>query len=146
MTQTNERANRGKKAEKDVAKVLDRWNTQFASFAYYRLPDARAAMGRMKAAPADFLYYEGDYGGFIEVKQTEHEFRLAKDKISQLPTLRKFSMAGARSLVIVYHSTLNKWRITKLEFFNEGVPSWDLSALPLHDSAEQALNSLITWR
>lgn len=145
MTQSNERAQRGKAAEKAVQTVLGSWNKRFSDFAYLRMPDARAAMGRMKAMPADYLYFNGDFGGFIEVKETRHEIRLAKDKLAQLSVLRKFALAGARSVVLVYHSTLGKWRIAKLEFFNEGVPSWDLSSLPLHDSAEEAMGS-INWR
>lgn len=142
---TKGRGDRGKVAEKAVQKLLDRYNHDYSDFAYHRLPDARAAGGRLAAQPADFIYWSGDYGGFIEVKETEHEYRLAKDKISQLAILKKFSMAGARSIVLVFHSTLKKWRIAKVEYFELGVPSWDLSGLPLHDSADDAMNS-ISWR
>jgi len=137
---------RGKVAEKTVQKVLEAWNTKHETFAFHRLPDARSAGGRLGAQPSDFLFYEGDYGGFIEVKETEHPSRLAKDKISQLPILRKFSLAGARSIVIVYHSTIKLWRIARLEWF-EGTPaSWDLSALPTFASAEAAMTSEISCR
>jgi hypothetical protein len=136
---------RGKWAEKQVEKILKEWNTQYASFAWHRLPDTRSAGSYLPANPADYIYFDGDYGGFIECKATEHPFRLQKDKLAQLAVLKKFALAGARSLVIVHHSTLDKWRITKLDFFTEGLPSWDLTPLPLFDTCEQALNSLF-WR
>lgn len=145
MTQPKDRSHRGKAAEKAVFKVLDQWNAQYASFAWHRLPDARSARNFLKAQPADAIYFEGDCGGFIEVKETEHPYRLPRDKLSQLPTLKKFAMAGARSVVIVFHSELNKWRIAKVDYFEDGRPSWDLTQLPLHDTAEQAMNSIF-WR
>lgn len=57
---------RGKTAEKAVELVLKKWNSK-TSFAFHRLPDARAAhMGRLGASPADFLYFHDRFGGFIE--------------------------------------------------------------------------------
>lgn len=138
-------ADRGKTTEAAVQKVLEKWNERFAEFAFHRLPDARSAGGRLKAQPADFLYFEGDYGGFIEAKETEQVGRLPRDKIAQMPVLRKFALAGARSVVIIYHSKIKLWRIAKLDFF-EGTPSsWDVSALPTFESAEEAMNSIF-WR
>jgi hypothetical protein len=142
----SERGDRGKDTEKAVQKVLEAWNTRYAEFAYHRLPDARAAMGRLKAQPADFLFWEGDYGGFIEAKETQHSSRLARDKIAQMPILRKFAMAGAKCIVIIYHSEIGLWRIAKLEFFEGTPPSWDVSTLPTFESAEAAMNSLFNWR
>lgn len=141
----SKRGSRGKFAEKEVEKVLEQYNRTHLNFAYHRLPDARSARNFLKAQPADFMYWWDGVGGFIEVKETKHSSRLAKDKISQMPILKKFALAGARSLVIVFHSTLQQWRIAPLSFFVDEVPSWDLSPLPTFDSAEEALKSC-QWR
>lgn len=142
MTQSNERATRGKSTEKAVEKVLSAWNEAHSDFAWHRFPDARAAMGRLKAQPSDYLYFAGSFGGLLEVKETKHDYRLPRDKISQLPVMRKFSMAGATNIVLVHHSTTNLWRIAYLSYFEGTPPSWDMSDLPTYASAEAALNTI----
>ena len=141
----SERGSRGKHAEKEVEKTLESYNRNHLDFAYHRLPDARSARNFLKAQPADFMYWCSGIGGFIEVKETKHSSRLSRDKISQMPVLKKFALAGARSTVIIFHSTTQKWRIAPLSFFVDEVPSWDLSPLPTFDSAEKALKSC-HWR
>ena len=131
-------ANRGKSAEKSVDAVLKKWNN-LAAFAYHRLPDARSARGALAAQPADFYFCSKGVFGHLEVKETEHEYRLAKDKVSQLAILKKFSMAGAVSLVLVHHSTLKKWRVLYAGGLASDVPSWDLREVQTYDSAEDAL-------
>ena len=131
---------RGKTAEKLVEAVLKKWNGQ-SGFAYHRLADARAAMGRLGASPADFLYFSGGKAGFLEVKSTTHNFRLARAAVSQLPTIQKFSHAGAYNLILVYHSTLDVWRVLFPGGLSMEVPSWDLTDVPTFDSAEDALIS-----
>lgn len=131
---------RGKKAEKEVDVLLKKWNGR-ASFSHYRMPDARAAMGRLSASPGDFIYFTCTCAGFIEIKSTEHSYRIAKDKISQLPTLKKFEMAGARSVILIHHSTENVWRAVTPDMLIEGSPSWDLSKHQTYSTAEAALIS-----
>lgn len=137
---------RGKKAEEKVNAILKRWNEK-AGFAYFRLPDARAAMGRLAAQPGDFVYYHGgildpDWSGIIEVKSTAHNFRIAKDKISQLATLKKLEAAGARSVILVWHTESDVWRAIDPCDLEDGVPSWDLSRFPAWKDAETALLSM----
>jgi hypothetical protein len=133
---------RGKYAEKEVETYLKKLNAADSGFAYFRLADSRAARGMIAASPADFLYFRGGVGGFIEVKSSSHPFRIAKDKISQLPTLNKFDKAGAKSWVLLHHSSLNRWRIAPSTYFPMGVPSWIVDGLPLFDSAESALKAV----
>lgn len=135
----NERGDRGKAAEKAVEDVLRQFN-QSLYFAYWRLPDARAAMGRLAAQPGDFVYFSNGRGGIIEAKETKHDFRIAKDKISQLAVLHKLAEAGARSLIVVHHSTTDLWRAVRPEHLKIGPPSWDLSEFPTYKSAEAALH------
>ena len=131
---------RGKQAEKIVDALFKKWNGR-SSFAYHRLADARAAMGRLAASPADFLYFHDKFGGFIEVKTTAHNYRLARAAVSQLPTLQKFSYAGAKNLILVFHSEIDKWRVLFPAGLSMEVPSWDLTDVPTFDSAEDALIS-----
>lgn len=132
---------RGKFAEKQVAAILDRFNDEYVTFAFERLPDARAARGRIKRQLSDFIVEsEGVFYPF-EVKETEHDFRLKKDKIEQLPRLKKWRLAGARPVVLIYHSNLDQWRLPRFEVFlpTPVPPSWNLTDEPLYDSAEEAM-------
>lgn len=131
---------RGKTAEKEVKKCLDTLNGM-SRFAYWRLADARAAGGRLAAQPGDFGYFSNGTGGILEVKSTEHDYRITKDAVSQLPTLNKLTIAGARCFVIILHKGLDKWRIVDTVTLNIGAPSWDLRKEPLFDSAAEALKS-----
>lgn len=131
---------RGKTAEKLVDAVLKKWNGQ-SNFAFWRAPDARAAMGRLGASPADFVYFSGKHAGFLEIKSTTHNTRLTRAAVSQLPTLQKFSHAGASNLILVYHSELSVWRILFPANLLMDVPSWDLTSIPTYPTAEDALLS-----
>lgn len=155
MAQTKKQiANRGKYAEFIVQTYLDRLNEAVMNFSYDRQPDARAAGGRLKAALCDYLWWWEDNGlrdgsvtkvsGLLEVKETKHDYRLAKDKLDQLPRMRKIRRAGAVGIVLVYHTTIEKWRIADLSFFDGPIPpSWDLSKLPTYDSLSDAMESAV---
>ena len=131
---------RGKQAEKIVETVLRKWNSR-VTFAYWRLPDSRSARSFLVAQPGDYGYFSGSHAGIIEVKSSLHPSRIAKDKISQLPVLQKFALAGAKNLILVFHSEIDKWRVLFPSELAMDVPSWELSAFPLFDSAEDALIS-----
>jgi hypothetical protein len=135
---------RGKAAEKEVDKVLRIMNNR-SDFAYWRLPDARAARGFLSAQPGDFCYFTtmaGTFcGGIIEVKETEHAYRIAKDKISQLATLQKFEWAGASSVIVIHHSVEDVWRAFKPSDIEIGPASWDLRRFATHTTALAALKS-----
>lgn len=133
---------RGKWTEDQVDTMFSKLNKSRYDFAYHRLPDARAAGGRLKAQPADFLVSCGRMR-FLEVKETQHDYRLAKDKVAQIAVLRKHRMAGTQFGVLVYHSEIEKWRFAPDDFFGvEGLPaSWDLRDLPTFDTAIEAFTS-----
>lgn len=130
----------GKETEKLVEKLFDQWNAD-SRFSWHRLPDAKAARGFLAAQPADYAWWRLPHGGYLEVKATQHEYRLAKDKVKQLPLLQKHALAGARCFVLVHHYLLGKWRVVNATKMEIGVPSWDLRSYPLFDSAEDALMS-----
>lgn len=131
---------RGKAAEKLVEAILKRWNNR-ADFAYWRLPDSRSARSFLAAQPGDICYFSGKHAGIIEIKSSEHPYRIPKAMISQLPTLMKLELAGASSVILVLHKGLDKWRVVLPSQLEQGLPSWDLSAFPLFDTAEAALKS-----
>ena len=132
-------ADKGKEAEREVGKVLEKYASTVLEFDYLRLPDARSAMGRMKAMPADFEFYLPGMHGLIEVKETAHDFRLTRSKISQLPMMQRRARAGGRCFVVIHHSTIGKWRRVPVRALVGEVPSWDLSAWPTYDSAMEAM-------
>lgn len=132
---------RGKSEEKIVGEILARWNAKYAHFAYTKLADARAARGAIKAQLCDFIVHVPDHFVMLEVKSTAHEFRLAKDKLSQLPNMKKWIDAGATGFALIHHSTLFQWRIVDLSLIATGEPSWDLREFRLYPSAEAALTA-----
>ena len=131
---------RGKKSEKIVEELFKKWNNK-ASFTHHRFPDARSARGAIKSQPGDMLFFCSGRGGVVEVKETQHLFRIAKDKIPQLPTLHKFELAGALCVILVHHSVAHTWRAVPAKELPNGVSSWDLSGWPEYPDAESALLS-----
>lgn len=136
----SERGQRGKEAEKEVEALLRQWNTR-GDFAWHRFPDSRAARGVIAAQPSDVLIVVNGTTIFLETKETAHDSRVAKDKVSQLPMLYKFFYAGATCLVLVKHTKLKRWRIVYATNLPIGLPSWDLSEFPLFETAQDALTS-----
>lgn len=145
-------ADRGLAAEKAVQKYLEWWQSLSVYREYNRLPDTKAAGRIIKAAPADFEFFATSGGGMdeckafglIEVKETKHEFRLARDKITQLPRMRKRAKCGGTCPVLILHSELDLWRIVLapdlMEFGDQG--SWDLRNFRTFTTPGAALNSL----
>lgn len=156
MVQTKKQiGQRGKDAEGDVEDLLKRWNVERMEFAYERLPDARAARGVIKAQLSDYICMVGWTDGLgvlqkhfviLEVKETRHDYRLAKDKLEQLPRIHKWLRAHADGVVLVKHTLLNKWRAICATQLTIGLPSWDLRDMPLYDTPEQALVTFPAFR
>lgn len=138
-------ANRGKKAEEMVQKFLTEWAACNPHRSFERLADAKAAGRTIKAAASDFVAWTwtpyGSYTVFVEVKQTSHNYRLAKDKVSQLPRLRKLCQCGCICLILVHHSELDAWRVANAEELELDKPSWDLSKLPTYQTPGEALKA-----
>lgn len=130
---------RGKTAEKAVKDLLTRLNVQ-ADLAWFRTPDARAARGTLAASPADFLVAVKGKVLWWEVKSTQHPFRLRRDAVSQLPTLKKFRMAGMEYVVLVFHTEERLWRVVKGQWLEvHGGASW---ALDKHKAYVDLLDAL----
>jgi len=134
-------ADRGKEAEKQLQTYLDTWAHGRIDRDYERLVDSKSAGRIVKAAKADFeALHSGTYV-LLECKQTAHDYRLERAKVTQLPRLRKQAAAGAACFVLVYHSTTRLWRCASLEWLmlpnDKG--SWNLSSLPVYPTVAAAL-------
>lgn len=137
----NRFANRGKKSEDAMSKFLSAWALTHPNREANRLTDSKAAGRIIKAAAADFEYFCKAGHGLIEVKETEHEYRLARDKVPQLARLRKRTHCGGVCFVAVFHSTLRKWRIVDATYLaatgDKG--SWNLGDVAAYDDLTTAM-------
>lgn len=139
-------ADRGKTAEDATQKYLERWAAQSPSREFNRLPDTKAAGRVIKAAPADFEVFcahpgLGPMHGLIEVKETEHDYRLDRSRLTQMPRLRRRHKCGGQVYVLVLHSKIGRWRCMTAEHFGPPLTtgSWDLRSLPLFMDPQGAL-------
>lgn len=130
---------RGKWAESQVVTILDDLNDRLA-VTYHRYPDARSARGGgIAAQPADYLVAAYGKSFHLEVKETEHDYRLKRDKIKQLPKLHKFEKCGMDFVAVVYHSQIERWRCVPSNHLPMGETSWDLRDLPTFETAHEAV-------
>jgi len=123
-------ANRGKEAETLVKKRLDLL-AKSAQVAWHRPPDMRS--GSFQPALCDFLLMQEGRLTLLEVKQTQHDYRLVHGNMSaeQVGRMRVWQMAGATCYVLIYHSTIKQWRMEHVDYFSTRVGgSWDLRVIP----------------
>lgn len=121
--------NRGKVAEGQVKKALAAITRQ--DFAWNRLPDAHA--GSRQPTLADFLLINKGQPILLEVKEVAHDYRLPVHnfKLENRARMRMFQLAGAKCVVLIYHSTTKVWRYLTLDYFGtQDTGSWDLREIP----------------
>lgn len=142
----NRFANRGQKSEETVAKFLKEWSDSSPNREANRLTDSKAAGRIIKAAAADFEFFYANPlrhpgHGLIEVKETEHAYRLDRDKVPQLARLRKRANCGGICVVVVYHSTLHLWRVldAKTLAVTGDKGSWNLTDYPVYEHINEAM-------
>ncbi len=128
----------GKETENLVEAVFKEWNKE-QHFAWHRLPDAKAARGRLAAQPADYIWRNIAVSGFLEVKALNHPHRLPASRLTQLPTLKKWTLANSKDIVLVHHYMQGLWTACFVKELGFGVPSWDLRDFPSFGTAERAL-------
>lgn len=119
-------ANRGKKAEKLLRSHMETLASA-SVVAAYRLPDAHA--GSMVATLCDFLFMRKGQLFLVECKSTKHPYRLPHGNVdpAQVARMRVWKLAGAKALVMIYHETLDQWRVEEIDFFLDRSTggSWD---------------------
>lgn len=138
-------ANRGKSAEDAVKDYLKAYDERTHKFDWHRNYDAHTAGGRFPRQTGDFEFYMPGIHGVIEVKEVNHAFRLPHKNYdaNKVAKVYKRTLAGGHATVLVYFTPIDKWRITGLlPYRTRTGGSWDLSAIPVHDSAAAALDSL----
>lgn len=138
-----DKGQRGKWAEAEARKVLQKMSDDMLRFAFNRNLDARAAGGKFPAQPGDFQWFYQDVdcretiNGILEIKQTEEKNRLPHSNFTQesYNMVRKRELAGSRVVVVIchYEAGVTKpvdavWRVFPLSRFKDrgvkGVGSW----------------------
>lgn len=137
----NKNADKGADAEKAVQAFLTEWAAGWRSREFNRLIDSKAAGRLIKSAPADFDFYASGGYGLIEVKATEHNYRIDRSRVTQLASMRKRAQCGGTCVLLVSHSTINGWRAVPVEWLanNGDKGSWNLTEFPLTASPGHAL-------
>jgi len=134
---------RGKKAEDAAHKFLKSLKELDSSFDFQRQLDARAAGGRFPSQTGDYLIFRPQAHGVLEVKALAHDFRLPNKNFGaeQIAKCRRREMAGGKVVVLVYHSTIQKWRAPEFCLFTAAIDasSWVLSGYPTYDTPADAL-------
>lgn len=145
---------RGKDTEKEVKKALTALSNRYAAFGFERNFDARTAGGHIGRQTGDYRFFAPKLHGVIEVKALKHDFRLPRDRfIKKTPTgltnnslerLHNRALCGGLIIVLVHHTTTDRWRVVPLKFLRDGEhkPSWDLSPFETFATPAQALEGL----
>ena len=121
---------------------MGKWAEKNSTFDWQRMPDARAARGALAAQVADFEIFRAGKHGVIEVKEVQHDFRLPRTRIKQLPRIRKRMMAGGVGIILIYHSTTEQWRLPNMKaILGDRGASWDFSDEITYNSAAEALDN-----
>lgn len=153
-------AGRGKYAESKVQAFLTKYKAEHAAMSFNRILDAHSAKGAMSnPQPGDFQWFMDSgykvqiggapefhsltFNGLIEVKSTEHKFRLpyknfGPDQVGRM-VIRQ--LAGSMCIVLICHHVAGErgamWRNVPLDFFRERpatAGSWDLTEFtPVND-------------
>jgi hypothetical protein len=153
MSERRALGTRGKYAEDKVRDELRKRSADNARFDFERNYDGRSSMGRIPARGGDFTFYvgtdangEGEIAhGLIEVKQVAHDCRLPRRNFDpdKFGILRKREMAGGKIVIIVYHSTIGKWRCPPFGWFValKDNASWDLTTWPTFNTVREVLDA-----
>lgn len=139
--------NSGKWSERAVKQALDVFDVD--GFDYQRMYDATSARGAFMAQTGDFQMFMDNAHAVIEVKSTQHAYRIAKGAFSELQRakLDKRRRAGGYVFAVIHHHLDDHWRLIPFrvlnEAFNKGENSVDLTAYPVYASAQEVVNEVI---
>ena len=100
----------GKQTEKKVTEFLKTLMEQ-PEWWFHRFPDAAVCRGRIPKQPADYLVMKNGVSFLMEVKECEKMTSLPKSRLTQLPKMKRFAMAGGRGIFLVSHPKHDwQWR------------------------------------
>lgn len=142
------RTNNGKYAEQEIQAALKQINVPY--FDYQRLYDATSARHAFMAQTGDFLFFMPKIHGVLEVKSTQHDYRLRKSAFSDLQRakLYKRTQAGGSVFVAVHHWQIDCWRLVSYDlchqaFNQQQSASMDLRDFATYTNATEVIASLI---
>lgn len=141
--------NNGKNSEAEVQSALKTLATKLnGPFDWQRLYDTTSARNVLRAQVGDFLFFLPDKHGVIEVKSTQHAYRLARTAFSPEPwrQLTRRSKAGGHIYVFIHHYVAGYWRFVPFEtlfdaFNNQELKSIDLRNTETYLTATSTLNA-----
>lgn len=142
------KTNNGKAAEQAVREALKGIN--LPCFDWQRMYDATSARNAMMAQTGDFQWFLPGRHGVLEVKSTQHEYRLGKGAFSDLQRakLRQRQAAGGEVWVLIHHYTAGVWRRVPFAecvetFDTRGQASLDLQGYTTYGSALEAVAAIL---
>lgn len=141
-----DKTSRGTWAEARVKEWLEARSAALLGFAWHRYPDTKAARNYVTAQPSDFEIVWDGVPFKLEVKESGEKTRLPRSRIGQWAVLRKFWLAKARVIVLVYRTDLNHWvYFGGKDLFSHDVPpnSYPFSGMAVFETAEEALSCAI---
>ena len=137
---------KGKKLETDFGKVMAKLSKSPLLYPY-RIPDARTTStivngkmrGRLNKRPGDYFIFYNRCAWLIELKEVDHDFRIATKRFTQIAKMRRFAMTNNRAGAIVAHTSNGTYRYLSIEwlFANKGNPSYDLSNWDAYTNLEE---------
>lgn len=148
-------SDRGKPAEDSLHAAMRAWVAGSPSTRdVTKLLDSYAVGVTVRMAVSDFEIDAVVNGvgvhAYIEVKQTEHPYRLAKTKFGQRAKLLHKTKCGAQAFLVVMHTPTGKkpyWRVLPvgMSLAVEDKGSWDMRDVESYPSATEAFSTLVTF-
>lgn len=115
--------NDGKYLEEAVETELIKFQNDNKEFKYRRLPDARAAHGRIPAQPADFFVSNWGDAAHIECKTSKSK-TLRLPKFSQHTDMLDWALAGVAGIILVHFYVPDRLFMVEVRSLAPEKPSW----------------------
>lgn len=139
--------NDGKYLEEAVEEFLDKFSSSGQK--YRRLPDARAARGRIPRQPSDFFlssYVNGPM--HLECKTSKSKTRrLSSGEFPQYPDMKAWDAAGVRGAVLIHFYNLDELHLMFVRDM-KAAKSWvftDSTLLTTDEEIPETLLHSIGW-
>jgi len=114
------RNSNGKIAENKVRAYLKKLATHPDHW-WHRFPDAGVCRGRLPKQPADFMAMYRGRMTLLEVKEVASADKVPVSRLTQLPKMRRFIMAGGSALFIFWHYNHRHWRVVDVRTIPEDI-------------------------
>lgn len=125
----------------DALKVLAKTNHWW----WHRFPDAATCRGRLPKRPADLgILIPGCDFVLLEIKEEKDPERIHMRRLTQIPKMRVFELAGGCAFFLIFHHTIRQWRLVSLEEAIKQPMQMYLYLISIkpYDTVEEALDEL----